>query len=488
MTTRKNGGRGWSRPWALLAVAIAISLIAAACGGDSGGDTTTTADSPVTTEGGGDDPATTVAGDDDMTTTTAASEEVVIECDTTERSDAPGAMEMWERTGGNAQMVDALVCAWNARNPDRFINLTYIEHTEMVAALARGVATGDVPDLMGLDLIFGPQFSSAGQLQDITDLIGDDPLLETAVEGHIEVATWEDRLYGVPLYADVSALFWNKDLFEAAGLDPETPPTNLNELHDMAAAVNEVADDVYGYYLPGNCAGCNIFTFGPMIWANGGKIEPVEAGDDALVPEDAIRPVLEWARMMHEEGLIDPAAQAETGATFAEVFGSGKVGIMGTGNFNITLVTGAAGIEGQNPDMDFGITLIPGFNTGDAASFAGGDIVVVPEGSDRLDDAVDFMRFILSDEVQVEAYAKLLNMTTRSDMTDNVYFQENPLVQDVAAAIEIGQTPFTLKFFELINSPQGPWLQMLQRVFYSDDDLDTVIADAQEQMEAIINE
>ena len=174
------------------------------------------------------------------------------------------------------------------------------------------------------------------------------------------MATWEDELYGVPLYADVSALFWNKDLFEAAGLDPEVPPTNLTELHDMATAITALGDGNYGYYLPGNCAGCNIFTFGPMIWANGGKIEPAAPGDKAMVTPEQIGPVLEWARMMHEEGQIDPAAQAETGATFAEVFGSGKAGIMGTGNFNITLVTGAEGIEGQNPDMNFGITRDPG--------------------------------------------------------------------------------------------------------------------------------
>ena len=155
-----------------------------------------------------------------------------------------------------------------------------------------------------------------------------------------------------------------------------------------------------------------------MIWANGGKIEPAAPGDEAMVTPEQIAPVLEWARMMHQEGHIDPAAQSEDGATFAQVFGSGNVGIMGTGNFNITLVTGAEGIEGQNPDMNFGVTVIPGLNTGDAASFAGGDIVVVPQGSERLEDAVDFMNFILSDEVQVEVYAKLLNMTTRTDHPD----------------------------------------------------------------------
>ena len=44
------------------------------------------------------------------------------------------------------------------------------------------------------------------------------------------VATYDGRIYGVPLYADVSALFYNKDLFEKAGLDPNKPPTSLAEL------------------------------------------------------------------------------------------------------------------------------------------------------------------------------------------------------------------------------------------------------------------
>ena len=163
----------------------------------------------------------------------------------------------------------------------------------------------------------------------------------------------------------------------------------------MAAAINDPDNGVYGYYLPGNCAGCNIFTFAPLIWASGGTIEPAECGDEALVG-DSIPTVLEWARMMHQEGLIDPAAQAETGATFAEVFGSGNVGIMGTGNFNVALA------KAQNPDIELGVTLLPGLESGQTASFAGGDIVTVPKGSDRIDDAVEFMTFILSDQVQTE--------------------------------------------------------------------------------------
>ena len=77
---------------------------------------------------------------------------------------------MWERSGGNKDMVDKLVEMWNAKFPDRHINLTYIPHAEMVAKLAQAIASGDVPDLMGMDLIYAPQFEKAGQLVDLTDL------------------------------------------------------------------------------------------------------------------------------------------------------------------------------------------------------------------------------------------------------------------------------------------------------------------------------
>jgi multiple sugar transport system substrate-binding protein len=390
-------------------------------------------------------------------------------------------LQMWERSGGNAGMVDELVAMWNEENPDRRINLTYIPHTEMVPKIAQAIASGEVPDLMGMDLIYGPQFEAAGQLVDITDLIGDDPNLATASPGHMAVSTYDGRLYGVPLYADVSALFWNKDLFRQAGLDPEKPPTSLAEIRDFADKITTLGGDVKGYFLPGSCAGCNIFTVAPLMWASGATIEP-EAANGEPLQGDGVKQVLQWARDMIAAGNVHEDAQAETGETFHLRFGSGQIGMMGTGNFNITLAAE------QNPEMDFCIALLPGLESGQVASFAGGDIVTIPKGSTRVDDAVDFMKWLLSDEVQVEGYARMLNMTTRGDMADNEYFEGNPRVQEVAQAIAVAKTPYTLKFFELINSPQGPWLQMLQRAYYEDTDLDTIISDAQAQMKAIAAE
>ena len=385
---------------------------------------------------------------------------------------------MWERSGGNKDMVDKLVEMWNAKFPDRRISLTYIPHAEMVAKLAQAIASGDVPDLMGMDLIYAPQFEKAGQLVDITDQVASLPELKTASPGHMMVATYDKRLYGVPLYADVSALFYNKDLFEKAGLDPSKPPKSLAELRQYADKITALGGDIKGYYLPGSCAGCNIFTVGPLMWASGAKIEARDAGDEPLVG-DGVAKVLQFGRDMVKSGNVPASARAENGETFHLQFGSGKLGMMGTGNFNIKLA------RDQNPKMKFGISLLPGIEPGSSASFIGGDLVVVPKGSKRVKDAIDFMKFILSDEVQVEGYAKLLNLTTRADMVDNKYFKAEPLVQDVAKALTVGQTPYTLTFFEQINSPQGPWLQMLQRAYYTTDPIDHIITDAKAQMKAI---
>jgi len=116
-----------------------------------------------------------------------------------------------------------------------------------------------------MDLIYAPQFEKAGQLVDLTDRIKAWPQLKTASPGHMMVATMNDRLYGVPLYADVSALFYNKDLFQKAGLAQSKPPQSLAELRADADKSTALGGDIKGYYLPGSCAGCNIFTVGPLM-------------------------------------------------------------------------------------------------------------------------------------------------------------------------------------------------------------------------------
>ena len=66
-------------------------------------------------------------------------------------------------------IVKTLIQRWNTQNPDRPIKITEVPHTEMVPTFGRAVAAGKVPDLLSLDLIYGPQFEKAGAFIDLTD-------------------------------------------------------------------------------------------------------------------------------------------------------------------------------------------------------------------------------------------------------------------------------------------------------------------------------
>ena len=111
---------------------------------------------------------------------------------------------------------------------------------------------------------------------------------------------------------------------------------------------------------------------------------------------------------------------------------------------------------------------------------------VNPPGNETM--AAELLReYLEANGVQVELYAKALNLTTRTDpkLTDNQYYKAEPLIADVAKALAVGKTPYSLTFFEQINDPAGPWLQQLQRAYYTTDPIDTVIADAKTAMKAI---
>ncbi len=105
MNTRKHGGLR-SRPSVLLIMAIVMALVVGACA-DSGADETTTsaAAEETTTSAAAEETTTSAAAEE--TTTSAAAEALAVTCEPT-AADAEGALIMWERTGGNAQMVDAL--------------------------------------------------------------------------------------------------------------------------------------------------------------------------------------------------------------------------------------------------------------------------------------------------------------------------------------------------------------------------------------------
>lgn len=90
--------------------------------------------------------------------------------------------------------------------------------------------------------------------------------------------------------------------------------------------------------------------------------------------------------------MIPENAEVDTGANFVSAFGSGKIGIAGTGGFLISLK------KRENPDFNYGLTLLPGAEPGQVSAFVGGDVVAIPANGKNEAAAQEFVTWVLSDE------------------------------------------------------------------------------------------
>ena len=380
-------------------------------------------------------------------------------------------MTMWVRASGTnaaAHMVDL----WNATHPEK-IELTTIPDNQMVTKLATGVQAGEVPDLVSFDLIYMPDFMKAGFLTDLTDELKADPNFASVAQAYRDIATYEGRLYGAGFTPDVSILVWNKDLFKKAGLNPDKPPRTIGEIHEDAKKIRALGPDTYGFYFSGACPGCNIFTTSPMMVAAGSKILPANGNEEALTGE-GVKDVLETFKEMWAEGLVPKSAQADNGANFTGEFKTGKIGIQGTGGFLLSE------LKKDVPNLDFGVTFLPGVKDGQVSAFVGGDVVAIPKGSKHLDLAKKFVAWELTDEAQLEGLAKNNILPSRPALADNKYFQSDPRVIVTAKALGVGYVPWVYHFADMVNSNSSPWINMLQRAIF-DGDVDGAIKEAREK-------
>ncbi len=390
--------------------------------------------------------------------------------------DAPVKMTFWVRS--TSSLISTLVDKWNATH-DNQIELTEIPADDFVTKFAAAVAGGEAPDIVGIDLIYAPAFASKGELVDLTDKVKALPFLDDLSPAHVALGTYDGRNYALPFAAEGSFLVYNRTLFKEAGLDPDKPPTTWDELLTDARAIRAIGPDTYGYYFAGSCSGCNAFTYLPLIWASGGDVLSKDYSAPTL-DDPIVKEALQLYRTMWTEGLIPEGAQVDTGENFLNAFASGNIGMTGTGAFAINA------LKTDHPDLDFGISLLPG-KEGGTASFGGGDLIGIPSGSAYVDEAWEFINWLLTDEVQLEAYAANNNLPLRLSLSDNKYFKEDPRLSTAASTLAVGHTPYSVVYNELFNDPNGPWLLMLQTAIF-DGDIDGAIAEAQQRFTEIMSQ
>ncbi|RDJ16975.1 ABC transporter substrate-binding protein [Rhizobium grahamii] len=384
-------------------------------------------------------------------------------------------VEMWVRSG-IGESFKKVVEAYNSSHENQVV-ATEVPFSELVQKYATAIAGGQAPDALSMDLIYNPAFAAAGQLEDLTDWAKKLPYFNSLSPSHVRLGTYQDRVYGLPLSVETSVFAWNKDLYKKAGLDPEKAPATWEEITANAEKIRKLGDDTYGFYFSGGgCGGCMIFTFTPLTWGAGADILSAD-GKTATLDTPQMRKAVDYYRDMVKKDLVPASAASDNGANFL-TFTNGKIGQQSLGAFAIgTLVT-------EHPDINFGVTLIPGVD-GNPSSFAGGDNFVITKGTKKIDAVKEFLEYIYSMDGQ-KIMAKYGSLPTRGDIADKVLEGLDPRMQVGLKAISVAKTPYTLQFNDLINSANGPWATFTNAAIFGDD-VDGAFKNAQSEMQSIID-
>ncbi|MGC9670908.1 ABC transporter substrate-binding protein [Planosporangium sp. 12N6] len=374
--------------------------------------------------------------------------------DTTARDDGTE-ITMWTRSP-TATFSQTLIDAYNAGHRNK-VKLTVIPADSYQQKVGTAAGAKQLPDVLAADVVYAPNYAAKGTFLDLTGRVDRLPFKDSLAPAHLKTATHGGRIYGVPHDIDLSAVFYNKALYRRAGLDPERPPTTLDELYDHAKKINALGGGAHGYYFGGACPGCMLFTTWPMIWASGATVSNDE-GTASTIDNDAAAKVYRLYRKMYAEGLTPAAVKNENGPTWTQEFGNGTIGIQPMGATVLqTLKEGA--------DLDVGVAPIPGL-TGGSSSFVGGDVLGISATSKHAAQAWDFISWTLDRDAQVNVVARNKNITVRGDLADNTYAQQDKRLAMFNRLAGQGRTPISVNFGRTYNDPNGPWTStVIEAVF-----------------------
>jgi len=225
------------------------------------------------------------------------------------------------------------------------------------------------------------------------DLIVPVPMTEDEKKSyypHItDTVTFDDNQWGVPIAFSTKALYWNKDLFKQAGLDPETPPKTWAEEIAFAKQIKEKTG-IAGYGLPAKTFDNTMHQFMHWVYTNNGKVID---GDKIVIDSPEVLAALQAYK--------DITPYSVEGATAYEqnemraIFLDGKVGMLQSGS--------GAAVRLKETKVNWGVAPLP---LGPSAKGEGTllitDSLAIFKGSGVEEKAIEFAKFITSPGPQGE--------------------------------------------------------------------------------------
>ncbi len=268
------------------------------------------------------------------------------------------------------------IAEYQKAHPGSQIELEVVGWSQCEQKVTTLAAAGNPPAVAYLGSRALPQLYENGLLFPIPMSDADKALYYPSV---LRSVTYDGKMLGLPIAMSTQALYWNKDLFRQAGLDPEKGPATWQELYDDAAAI-KVKTGIAGYGMPARTFSSTAAVFMLWVYSNGGSILT-----DGRVTMDSpnIVEVLDWYKKMLP--VSEPGPAAYTREDIRPMFDDAKVAMFMSGPWERKRI---------NPKIQFGVAPLPVGPSGKAGDLVVVDSLAVFKGTGVEEEAADFAKFL----------------------------------------------------------------------------------------------
>jgi multiple sugar transport system substrate-binding protein len=366
---------------------------------------------------------------------------------------------------------------FEAANPDVKIELVPVQWeqrvqkftTEVQAGLPRDavrLSKDDLPALFPILQPLEPLLETAGA----TDLVDAFPIKV------LESLSNDGQLYAIPQSIAVDGLMYNKRMFEEAGLDPNKPPATWEEFRAYAEKLTK-APEQYAYAIFGAKSGSSARRWLRVFWDAGCEFISRDFKRAAFLDKDEC--IEAFAREINfaiVDGFTPPGATTADFEFVITAFAQRRVAMHMGGPNN------AAIAEARNPGIFDELALAPMPDTG--ASLVGGDAMVIPAGAKHPVEAMRWIAFINSKELQVRSSLVLNATPSRPDALSDERIQAKPL---------LAFSPEPDALFAGYNTPKWPEIQealfdIVQSALLEDETPEQALRSGAERIDAILAE
>lgn len=298
-------------------------------------------------------------------------------------------MSVWD--SDQEPVMKQMAEAYTKEHPNVTIKTQLTTWSEYWTKLEASATGGSAPDIITMNVMHVEEYADAGILMDLTEAESKSDLKvhENFPEPLVDGYTVEGKLYGIPKDFDTNAVFYNKEIFDQAGV---AYPTDEWTFEDFRAKCEELqaAGLPEGVYPTAINRNSGQTTYYAAVNANGGYIlneDNTKSGWDQPETIAAIEP---WLALV-KDGL-SPTLQQMSDTDPDAMFQGGQLAMYFSGNYMIPSYNKT--IEGK-----FGIAKRPTFN-GKDADIMNGLAFSVSANTKHPEEATDFALWLGSEEAQ----------------------------------------------------------------------------------------